>query len=492
MRKTVVLFVLLLICISSLTAQNRSIYPESSVITNHEVTIKGVRVQYRATAGTQPVWNEDGKPVATLFYTFYERTGVKNPKSRPLFISFNGGPGSSSVWMHLGYTGPRNLIIDDEGYPVQPYGIRENPHSILDVADIVFVNPVNVAYSRILDKETDPSLFFGVEADIKYLAEWISSFVTNQKRWVSPKYLIGESYGTTRVSGLALELQSSQWMYINGVILVSPTSLGIDRSGPVSGALKLPYFAAAAWHHKALDQELLNRDLEDILPEVEKFTIDQVIPAITRGGFLDMDKKKEIASKMAYYSGLSEKTFLQHNLVVPTSYYWKDLLRDKGLTIGRLDSRYRGIDRQDAGERYAYDQASSSWSHAFAPAINMYIKDHLKFKTNTKYNVYGSVRPWNRGEDNTGDNLGEAMAKNPFMHVMIQSGYYDGACDYFSAKYTMWQIDPSGKLRDRFTFKAYRSGHMMYLRQEDLKTSNEDIREFIKKSIPKKGKPAKY
>jgi len=492
MKRTFTLFVLLAIIFTLSQAQNQKIYAESSVITNHEVNIKGVKVQYRATAGTQPIWNEDGKPIATLFYTYYERTGVNNPKSRPLFISFNGGPGSSSVWMHLGYTGPRNVIIDDEGYPVQPYGIRENPHSILDVADIVFVNPVNVGYSRILDKETDPSTFFGVQADIKYLAEWISTFVTAQKRWVSPKYLIGESYGTTRVSGLALELQRSQWMYLNGVILVSPTGLGIDRSGPVSGALKLPYFTATAWHHKALGQNLLNRELEDILPEVEEFTIDEVIPAISRGGFLEEPRKINIAKKMAYYSGLSAKTILQHNLVVPASFYWKDLLRDKGLTIGRLDSRYKGIDEKDAGDSYDNDQASSSWSHAFAPAINMYIKDHLKYKTNVKYNVYGSVRPWARQEDNTGDNLREAMARNPFMHVMVQSGYYDGACDYFSAKYTMWQIDPSGKMKDRFHFKAYKSGHMMYLRKEDLKTSNEDIREFIKKSIPNKGQPAKY
>lgn len=492
MKKSVFLFVIICLCFNSLSAQDRFIYPNTSVVTKHEVTIKGEKVEYQATAGTQPVWNEDGKPIATLFYTYYERTGVNDSKSRPFFVSFNGGPGSSSVWMHLGYTGPVNLIIDDEGYPVQPYGIRENPYSILDVADIVFVNPVNVAYSRILDKETDPTVFFGVQADIKYLAEWISTFVTKQNRWMSPKYLIGESYGTTRVSGLAKELQSSQWMYLNGVILVSPTSLGIDRSGPVSMALKLPYFTAAAWFHKALGQDLLEQDLEDILPEVEEYTIDILIPAISRGGFIEKDMKLDIASKLAYYSGLSEKVILEHNLKIPTSFYWKELLRDKGLTIGRLDSRYRGTDRQDAGERYEYDQASSSWSHAFAPAINMYIRDHLNFQTNTKYNVYGSVRPWTRSEDNTGDNLGEAMAKNPFMHVMIQSGYYDGGCDYFSAKYTMWHIDPSGKLRDRFTFKGYRSGHMMYLRQEDLKTANEDIREFIKKSIPEKGKPAKY
>ena len=179
----------------------------------------------------------------------------KNKTGRPLVISFNGGPGSGSVWMHLAYTGPKILKVDDEGFPIQPYGIKDNPNSILDVADIVFVNPVNTGYSRIVKKDTDRSMFFGVNADIKYLAEWINTFVTRKNRWESPKYLIGESYGTTRVSGLALELQNRQWMYLNGVILVSPTELGIHsgsgrREGPLGASLRLPYFAAAAWYHK--------------------------------------------------------------------------------------------------------------------------------------------------------------------------------------------------------------------------------------------------
>ena len=208
---------------------SRKIETQSKVVTKHEVTIKGQKVPYSATAGTQPVWAEDGHPIATLFYTHYQRTDVEDTASRPLVISFNGGPGSASVWMHLAYTGPRILKIDDEGFPVQPYGVRDNPHSILDVADIVFVNPVNTGYSRIVDPKADKAQFFGVNQDIKYLSEWINTFVTRVNRWTSPKYLIGESYGTTRVSGLSYALQNKQWMYLNGVILVSPTGLGIDR-----------------------------------------------------------------------------------------------------------------------------------------------------------------------------------------------------------------------------------------------------------------------
>ena len=478
-------------------AQDRTLEPESAITTKHTVTIKNKLIPYTATAGTQPVWNKDGKVIASLFYTYYKRTDIKNDVSRPLLISFNGGPGSASVWMHVAYTGPQILKIDDEGYPIQPYGIRENPYSILDVADIVYVNPVNTGYSRIINldkkKKVDRKQFFGINADIKYLAEWLNTFVTRNNRWRSPKYLIGESYGGTRVSGLALELQNAQWMYLNGVILVSPADYKILRvGGPVSAALNLPYFTAAAWYQKMLPADLQQKDLLEILPEVEKYALDELIPALAKGGFLSMAKKKEIATKMAHYSGLSEKVILQHNLSVPNSFFWKELKREKGFTIGRLDSRYLGIDRKEGGSRPDYNAELTSWLHSFTPAINYYIREHLKYKTDIKYNMFGNVHPWDNTRDNTRDNLRQAMAQNPYLNVMFQSGYYDGATTYFGAKYTMWQIDPSGKMKDRLRFHGYRSGHMMYLRHEDLKAANEHIREFIKKTIPKKGASAKY
>jgi carboxypeptidase C (cathepsin A) len=475
------------------STQNDRVLPaESSVTTTASVTIKGKAVPYKVTSGTQPVWNVEGKPSASLFYTYYERTDISDKSKRPLVMSFNGGPGSASVWMHVAYTGPKILNIDSEGYPVQPYGVRDNPHSILDVADIVYIDPVNTGFSRILDPKAEKSTFFGVNADIKYLAEWLDVFVSRSGRWQSPKYLIGESYGTTRVSGLALELQNAHWMYLNGVILVSPTELGIKRDGPVGDALSLPYFTAAAWYQKVLPAELQQKDLMDVLAESEKFTVDEFIPALAKGGFIDEAKKKEIAAKVSRYSGLSEKTVLQHNLVVPVSYFWKDLLREKGLTIGRLDSRYLGIDRQQAGDSPDYNSELTSWLHSFTPAINYYLRDVLKYKTDLQYNMFGPVRPWDNSNDQTGENLRLAMAENPFLNVMIQSGYYDGATTYFDAKYSMWQLDPSGKMKDRLRFEGYRSGHMMYLRAEDLATSNEHIRDFIRKSTPGVGVPAKY
>lgn len=482
-----------LLCITFSSMAQPDPPADTVIATKHTVAINNASIPYTATIGTQPIWDEDGKAIATINFTFYERSDIKNKSNRPLVISFNGGPGSASLWMEIGYTGPRILTLDDEGYPVQPYGeMRDNPHSILDVADIVYVNPVNTGYSRILDKKADKNVFFGVNADIKYLAAWINTFVTRNNRWQSPKYLIGESYGTTRVSGLALELQESQWMYLNGVVLVSPTDLGLKREGPVDVALRLPYFAATAWYHKALPADLQQRDLNDLLPEVEDFTIKELLPAITRGGNLEQDNKTAIAREMARYAGLTEKTILQNNFNISTWFFWKELLRDKGLTVGRLDSRYLGKDKKDAGEKPDYNAELTSWLHSFTPAINYYIRNELNYKTDVKYNVFGSVFPWDQKDNNTGENLQQAMAQNPYLHVMVQSGYFDGACDYFNAKYNLWQMDPAGKFQNRMSFKGYRTGHMIYMRKPDLKEANDDLRTFIKTTLVEKGVPAKY
>ncbi|MGA0896656.1 MAG: S10 family peptidase [Flavobacteriaceae bacterium] len=493
MRKTIYLLSLCFTFIAH--AQKREIPVDTIVVTNHTTIIKGATVKYQAQTGTQPVWDTEGNPIATLFYTYYKRTDVKNSTERPLIFSFNGGPGSGSVWMHLAYTGPKILKIDEEGYPVQPYGFKSNPNSILDVADIVFINPVNTAYSRILEvngKMADRKQFFGINEDIKYLADWLNTFVSRKQRWESPKYLIGESYGGTRVMGLSAALQEQQWMYLNGVIMVSPADYKVIRvGGPVSSALNLPYYAAAAWYHKKLTPELQQKDLTDMLPEVEEFTINELIPALAKGGFITSDERSKIASKMAQYSGLSETSILQNNLDVPNSFFWKDLLRDEGKTIGRLDSRYLGIDRKEVGMRPDYSAELTSWLHSFTPAINHYLRTELNFKTDIKYNMFGPVRPWNNENDNTREDLRRAMAENPYLKVLFQSGYYDGATTYFNAKYTMWQVDPSGKMKDRFYFEGYRSGHMMYLRNEDLIKANDDLRTFIENTSTK-GKSAKY
>lgn len=501
---TSVVSLLFVFCVQGVLAQehehSRKIAIDDAVVTNHKTKILGKSIEYSAATGTQPVWNDEGEPTATLFYTYYKRTDVKDSANRPLIMSFNGGPGSASVWMHVAYTGPRTLNVDDEGYPIQPYGVKTNPFSILDVADIVFVNPVNTGYSRVLEnekgempsKDAQQKMFFGVNADVKYLAEWLNTFVTRQERWTSPKYLIGESYGTTRVSGLALELQNSQWMYLNGVVLVSPTDIGIERNGPVKAANRLPYFAATAWYHNKLPADLQNKDLMDVLPEVETFTVNELLPALAMGNALPAQRKAQVVEKFAYYSGLSKQAIERSNLDVSTAFFWKELLRDEGKTVGRLDSRYLGIDDKDVGDRPDYWAELTSWLHSFTPAINHYIRTELNYKTDIKYNMFGPVHPWDRTNNNTGEQLRLAMAENPYLNVLIQSGYYDGATNYFDAKYNMWHIDKSGKMADRFSFKGYRSGHMMYLRRADLEQANQDLRDFIKSTLPANGQPAMY
>ncbi|MDB2491304.1 carboxypeptidase [Flavobacteriaceae bacterium] len=485
-----------LISFISIEAQDIRIPIDTSVTTNSEVLINNQKITYQAKTGMQPVWDDHGEIIASLYYTYYKRTNIKNSSKRPIIMSFNGGPGSASVWMHIAYTGPKVLRIDDEGYPIQPYGVKDNPNSILDVADIVYVNPVNTGYSRPVvksGKKLDKSLFFGINADIKYLAGWLNTFISRNNRWQSPKYIIGESYGGTRVMGLAAELQNKQWMYLNGVIMVSPADYKVLRTGSaLSSSLNLPYFTAAAWYHKMLPDELQNKDLLEILPLSEEYAINKLIPAMAKGGFISDTERDKVAERMSYFSGIKKNVILQHNLDVPKDYFWKELLRNKnGFTIGRLDSRYRGLDKRLAGDSPDYNSEITSWLHSFTPAINYYIREHLKFKTDVTYNVFGPVGPWDNRNDNVREGLRKAMAQNPYLKVLVQSGYYDGATTYFNAKYTMWQTDPSGRMKDRFFFKGYRSGHMMYLRSEDLKKSNDDLRDFIKNSSSN-GKSAKY
>lgn len=479
-----------------LSAQTRMLPPDTAVVTQHTLTIKGQPIRYAAEVGTQPVFlPNETTASAYLHYTYYTRDGVTDSGKRPLLISFNGGPGSGSVWMHLAYTGPKLLSVDDEGYPVQPYTLRDNPYSLLDVADIVFVNPVNTGYSRLLADEEgempDREKFFGINADVDYLAEWINTFVTRKGRWLSPKYIIGESYGGTRVMGLAGALQSKQWMYLNGVIMVSPADYKwFESDPPISVALQLPYMTATAHYHDKLSPKLQAMSLEELLPMAETFALDTLMPAVARGGSLSAKQRDAIAQQMSAYSGLSAESILSQNLHVPTNFFWKELLREEGNTVGRLDSRYKGLDLKSSGDRPDYNSELTSWLHAFTPGINHYFHEELGFPTDVKYNMFGPVYPWDREDNDVREQLREAMAQNPFLKVLVQSGYYDGATSYYNAKYTLNQLDPSGRLRDRMDFEGYESGHMMYLRRPDLEKANDDLRDFIEASTPEG--PARY
>jgi carboxypeptidase C (cathepsin A) len=390
---------------TQLIAQDYRIPLDTTVVTTNTVTIKGNKIPYKATTGMQPVWNSNGKIIAALHYTYYTRTDILEKSTRPLIMSFNGGPGSASAWMHIAYTGPQILKIDAEGNPIQPYGIEDNPYSILDVADIVYLNPVNTGYSRPVVKKgekVDKKYFFGINADAKYLSDWLNTFVTRNNRWLSPKYIFGESYGGTRVMQLAKELQSKQWVYLNGVVMVSPADYKIIRSAASEDlAMNSPYFTATAWYHKMLSADLQQKDLEEILPEAELFSYNELLPAIAKGGNISTEEKERIAEKMARFTGIKKRVLLQQNLEMKPSFFWKELLRDtSGKTLGRLDSRYLGIDREEIGVSPYYSPELTAWLHSFTPEINHYTQNVLNFKTDVKYNMFGPVSPWDFKNEN--------------------------------------------------------------------------------------------
>ena len=457
-----------------------ALLPEEPSVTRHQGTFNGQPVAYTAVAGTLPI-REDGEVTALVFYVAYVKEGVEDPSTRPVFFSFNGGPGSASVWMHMGYTGPRHITYDGEGFALlPPGGVEDNPHSILDAADIVYIDPVATGFSRMV--EGHPAhRYHGVDADIASVGEFIRLWLTRNDRWTSPKFLIGESYGTTRASGLAGYLQGAHRVFLNGVVLVSMTGLGVERGQDLSHALTLPQFAGTAWYHGALSDELQAMSLNEVLEEAEAFATGDYLDALVKGHHLPDTERDPVAAEMARLTGLSVEYVLGANLRVSKDRFRKELLRDRRLTVGRLDSRYTGVDRDAAGERYEYDPAMADWNGNFTTAVNRYLREELGYDPDLEYNIFGPVRPWNRDtEDPVGDRLRRAMTENPYLKVLVQAGYYDMATDYFTAVYTIAHLQPDGALADRFRFSFYESGHMMYLRDEDLERSNADLREFVR------------
>ncbi|HJU75083.1 MAG TPA: hypothetical protein VJ717_15165 [Gemmatimonadaceae bacterium] len=457
-----------------------NLLPDSAVVTQHTIRIGNAPVAYTAEAGWLPI-RENGKAVARMFYIAYTRDGVTNLRERPLIFSFNGGPGTASVWMHMGYTGPRRVVYDDEGFALRPPGtLADNNASILDVADIVYIDPIATGFSRMEEGE-ELHKFHGKLSDIRSVGEFIRLYLVRKDRWNSPKFLIGESYGTTRASGLAGHLLSDHQIYINGVILVSMTGLDIERGQDVSYATALPQKTATAWYHKQLAPDLQAKQLRAVLQEAETFAMGPYLAALVKGDRITDAERDGIAQRVAQYTGLTTDYVKSANLRIDSRRFWKELLRDQRLVVGRLDSRYKGVDRDAAGEGPEFDPAIADWNGPFANAVNRYLRAELKYNPELRYNVWGDVRPWQQDpETNVAELLRTAMRNNPYLKVMIQSGYYDAATDYYSADYTISHIQPGGEFKDRFRFTYYESGHMMYLRNVDRLRANDDLRAFIR------------
>jgi carboxypeptidase C (cathepsin A) len=469
--------------------------------TQHTIKVGGKALNYTATAAMMPMTDDSGKLMANIFYIAYTLNGVPDKTKRPVLFSFNGGPGSSSVWMHMGFLGPRKVVYDTEGFALRPpYQLEDNADSILDEADLVFIDPVATGYSRMAAGE-DAHKYHGVMEDLESVADFIRRWTSKNGRWDSPKFIIGESYGTTRASGLTGYLASRYNMYLNGTILVSSMTLGVRLGADMETAMIFPHYTATAWYHKKLAADLEARPLRDVLDESEKFATNEYTVALARGNTLTAAENDAVAAKLARYSGLGAEYYKRSNLRVDARQFRKELLRDKGIVVGRLDSRYAEPDKSSAGEYPEGDAAMSNWSGAFTGALNQYFKNELKFETDLNYNIFGDVGMWrgmnmfgemesSRGPgaffgrmEGVGEMLRAAMIQNPHHKTLVLAGYYDGGCDYYSAEYAFSHLDPAGSIKDRVKFAYYECGHMMYIRKADLAKAKADVAGFIRSCL---------
>jgi carboxypeptidase C (cathepsin A) len=482
-------------------------------ITRHQIMIDGRMIPYTATAGEITILKTDETPGASMFFAAYTRDDIKDVSTRPVMFCFNGGPGSSTVWLHLGGLGPKRVALNEEGYPLRvPSRVVDSEFSLLDVTDLVFIDAVSTGFSRPLAGE-EKSQFHGVEEDANAFAEFIRLYLTKFDRWSSPKFLLGESYGTTRAAVLSGVLQNRTYgIYLNGIILLSSvldfSTLSFVPGNNLAYMIFLPHYTATAWFHKKLSPEYLNKALTAVLEEARKFAIDEYAPALLKGNLLRPEEVESIAGKIANLTGLSVDYVKKANLRIRHDRFVKELLRDKRLTVGRLDSRFTGRDADAAGESYEYDPSSAIIMGVFASALNDYVGTELKYRKEIPYAIYGNVYPWNffyqpaqtrtTGTTRTAagrssrdgalyvaETLRQAMAENLDLKVFCCNGYYDGATPFFGTEYTFSQLMLDGSFKDRVRLGYYEAGHMMYIHKASLQKLKSDLSSFISWAAPK-------
>jgi carboxypeptidase C (cathepsin A) len=474
--------------------KQKEIPPEQTSQTQHSVTIDGQEIRYTATAGTIHLTEEKKEAKAAIFFVAYTREdGDGGAATRPITFSFNGGPGSSSVWLHLGLLGPRRVeLLEDGSSPHPPYRLVDNTYSLLDATDLVFIDPVTTGYSRAVNEEEEKQ-FHEFQKDIESVAEFIRLYCSRYQRWASPKFLIGESYGTTRAGGLAGHLHEHHGMYLNGIMLIS-SILNFQTAyfGPGNDLpyiLFLPSYAATAWFHKQLDEELQG-DLQATLREVEQFARTDYALALMQGTALPENEQQEIARRLARYTGLSEDYVRQTNLRIEIHRFTKELLRAERRTVGRLDSRFSGIDRDAAGEIHEFDPSYAAIQGPFTATFNDYVRRELAFESDLPYEVLTSrVRPWSFEKFqneyvNTAETLRKALCVNPYLQVFVANGFFDLATPYFATQYTFNHMDLDPALQANVSMAYYESGHMMYIHQPSLAQLKGDLVAFVRGATP--------
>lgn len=460
--------------------------------TTGSVVANGKTVRYAATAEETYIYNDKGEPRASIFSTTYIASGFGDPTKRPVAFIYNGGPGSASLWLHMGVFGPKRLHLpdgpDDDGAP--PYEVTPNAQSILDVADLVFIDPVGTGWSKALG-ETKPDDFWGVSEDAASLREFIRRWLVAHQRWNSPKYLIGESYGTTRSGALINELENG-WtdIAVNGIVLISSVlNFSLDATDPgndIGYVGLLPGYAAAAWYHEKVDRSQWSGDLQRFLAEARAFATDDYMPALLKGQLLGADARQQIIARMASFTGLSEQYISQANMRVSLGRFMRELMRDEGLTVGRLDSRFTGVEPDGVAEYPDDDPSAYGIDGAYTAAMLDYFGRELKVDISEPYVTLGGVRKWNwntrkeGGGDNSYVNVApyieRAMRQNKDLRVLSANGYYDLATPFFGTEMTLAQ--PAFD-RKRLTITYYDAGHMMYIHEPSLIKLTGDIRDFI-------------
>ena len=466
---------------------------ESTAVTRHSIVLDGERIDFKATAGTLVLTDEAGEPQASIFYVAYEREGVTDPGRRPVTFSFNGGPGSAAVWVHLGAFGPKKVLADPEGMPMPPPGrLVTNPYSILDVSDLVFIDPVGTGYSRPAP-DIDPKKFYSLRGDIESVGDFIRLWTTRNERWASPKFIAGESYGTTRSAGLALHLQQRHGMYLNGLVMISSIlnwqNQEIHPGNDTAYITHLPTYAATAWFHQRLGEDQ-SRDLRSYLDEVEAFAIGDYAAALIQGDWLSETESRAIAERLARYTGLSAQYAESTDLRIANWRFVKELLRSEGKTVGRLDTRFVGFDRDSAGERVEYDPASEAVGVGYVTLLNDYLRRDLGYETDLVFRASARLwRDWTWDENtnryvNVSEDLRQAVTRNPALKVLFTSGYYDLATPYFDTPFSVAHLGLPKELRDNISIAYYEAGHMMYIREADHAKFKRDVADFIRAATP--------
>ena len=461
--------------------------------THHQVTIGGKRVSYAATTGTIVMKDEDGKAKAKMFFTAYTREGAGDPSVRPVTFTFNGGPGSSSVWLHLGAFGPRRVALDDDAKPIAPpYRLIDNASSLLDVTDLVFIDPVTTGYSRAVPV-TEDKAYHGVKGDVESVGDFIRLWTTRYSRWSSPKFLAGESYGTTRAAGLSGYLQERYGMYLNGIILISSvldfSTLEFEGGNDLPYALYLPTYTATAWYHHRLPSDLQG-DLAKALRESEDFAGGSYTTALMKGDAIPEGERATVATELARLTGLSRVYVERSNLRIRDQRFFKELLRDEDKTVGRLDSRFTGRDSDSAGETPDTDPSYSAILGPYTATLNDYVRRELRFESDLPYEILtGRVHPWSFAEYenryvNVSDTLAGAMRENPALKVFVACGHFDLATPYFAAKRTFDHLGVEPELHRNITLRTYEAGHMMYVHGPSLVTLKGDLAEFVHGACP--------